>query len=205
MERSARTQCPFCDEFLSEFKRLAATRNAELLSTNQSKYIRFICSKHRDTFTLTVTEARKGERWCNQCTDTKYAQPSPKARDLPRRIVDPVFEQAHLLDSARALYNSKISKTHQRSSEVAPIISAAKRDPYYAKNSSQTLALYAASSLVSESTYWDVIRATLDLKPQPSDQLYRFVARQVHPDKCTHPLAAEAFKRLGTEYKKLPR
>jgi len=200
IEKVSKSQCPFCDDFLAEFKRLATSRNAELLSTNQSKYLRFMCAKHKEPFTLTVADVRKGDSWCNLCGDKKYREASPKARELPRRIVDPVFEQAHLLDSARALYNNKAT-IRSRSVDIQP---AARRDPHYALNSQQTLSIHAAIAPATGDQYWVSLVSALQLNAQWStEQIYRHLARQIHPDKCNHPMASEVFKKLATEYKQL--
>jgi hypothetical protein len=203
VDRSSKTQCPFCDEFLSEFSRLASSRHADLLSTNQAKSLKFSCRLHKQTFTLTVQETRKGDRWCSLCKD--LAQHSPRARDLPRRIVDAAYEQAHLLDSAKSLFNNRGPRAQPRQSDLNLIQSAAKRDPHYAANSSQTLCVHAASCTLTGEPYWRTLTAALDLKLQSHEQIYRYVARHVHPDKCSHPLAAEAFKRLSSEHKQLSR
>ena len=128
IDRVNKSQCPFCEEFLVEFKRIAAARDAELVSTHQSKYIRFLCNIHKETFTLTASETRRGDRWCNLCKDNIFSQSSPIPRELPRRIVDPSSEQDHLLDSAKALFKASVT---EKPIQVSIIIINAKKDLNY--------------------------------------------------------------------------
>ena len=198
--------CPFCEDFLSEFRKLALDRNAELITLSQSKYLKFNCKKHKEPFVLTPNEARKGDRWCPACREQQrgFRDRSPKPRDLPKRIVDPAKEQAHLLDSARLKYTKGFKREKVDISKL--YIEARKYLEIQMPIKQIVVVLAAGSGDLSGESYWSQLCEALDSDTHASlssvEQIYRSAAKQVHPDKCRHPLADEAFKKLAAEFRK---
>jgi hypothetical protein len=190
--------CPFCEDFLSEFRRIAADRNADLQSTNQSKYLSFLCRKHKEPFVLTVSEVRLGDRWCPTCKTKLFRECSPRPRELPKRVVDPAKEQAELLNSAREKYN----KLKDKKVDMVKLYADARNTCPPDFSLKHALIVTAAASEADGQSYWSQLGAVLDTPGSTIEQIYRATARRVHPDKCKHPKADDAFKRLASEFRK---
>ena len=178
-------QCPFCEDFLSEFRDIASQRAASLLSTSQSRLLRFFCKRHSETFAVHVGEARRGDHWCKKCKSI------PTPRELPRRVLDPRKEQADLLASARRKMNSSQKKD-------IDLDELARKDKSRDISHKQLMVVIAAA--FEGDTYWELLEKALGTVDANIDQLYRMAARHVHPDKCNHPKAADAFKNLSKQF-----
>jgi hypothetical protein len=113
-------------------------------------------------------------------------------------------EQAKLLSSAKLLYNLA------KPSLFSPPPSLLKQARDNAHNDSvrfphvpaqQSLIIHAILASQSEDTRphaWNLLAECLEVSPEETsrEKLYRMAAKLVHPDKCQHPRADEAFKSL---------
>jgi hypothetical protein len=115
-------------------------------------------------------------------------------------------DQAKLLSSAKLLYKLTTHSSPSMSYSAPPslmhaIYESARRDSSKfpeVPESQCTLVRAILASKDRPSDSWHIIASALEVPESTSrDKLFRQAAKLVHPDKCRHPEAAEAFKTLN--------
>ena len=86
----------------------------------------------------------------------------------------------------------------KRQNSEIPLILAQIKATISTNNKTEVVILAASEGLDGDE-YWELLALALDQKAAV-EHLYRQAARHTHPDKSTHPLAAEAFKRLNAQF-----
>ena len=219
--RSAGQNCPFCFDLLRQYRDFANRHGGTLVSRSLSGSLRFRCHrKGHPEFMIPISTLnnQRYSHWCPECnpnsrsSQRKRFKPNPEFANV--KPVDPARtramleegkkEQARLLGSAKLLYNLTKSSKHT----PPPALSNAARDQAYQDSirypsipPQQSLIVRAILMCQSEETKphaWNFLAQCLEVSPEDTsrEKLYRMAAKMVHPDKCQHPDADEAFKCL---------
>jgi hypothetical protein len=219
--RSPGQNCPFCFDLLRQYRDFANRHGGTLVSQSVSTVLRFRCHrKGHPEFIIPISSLnnQRYSHWCPECnpdsrsSQRKRLKPNPQFANVtpvdPSRsrgmLEEGKKEQARLLSSAKLLYNLTKSSKHA----PPPSLSSKARDEAYQDSirypevpPQQSLVVRAILlSQIEEAKphAWNFLAQCLEVSPEDTtrEKLYRMAAKLVHPDKCQHPSADEAFKCL---------
>lgn len=198
-------QCEFCRDLLRSYREYASRRGGTLVSRVPDRVLIFKCHrKHHAEFSL--FSKRLGSLWCPQCNPDKsrirLMPTASQSSHIPSTSSDPRVEevkrhQANLLHSAKILYKISTTKKVFPPSFVK-IFADADRDLIDYPNIPRRQCILVRALLSCPSS-WSIVAQGLEVELSLGpEKLYRMAAKLVHPDKCNHPRAGDAFKVLSS-------
>ena len=225
--RSTSQNCPFCFDLLRQYRDFANRHGGTLVSRSLSGIMRFRCHrKGHPEFCIPVSSLNnpRYSRWCPECIpdsrseNRKRLKPNAdfnNVKPVDRSYERVMFEegkkeQARLLSSAKLLYNLAKSTHHKPPSAL---YKQAQKEAHYdsiryphvpVQQSLVVNAILLSQSEDARPHAWNFLAQCLEVSPEDTsrEKLYRMAAKLVHPDKCQHLRADEAFKTLTAIFNK---
>ena len=217
LSRIEKFECQFCRDLLCTYRAYALRNGGTLVSRVPERNLRFRC--HRKHHVEFIVSAKSLKSWCPQCNPDKVREfllPSVSIQKCSSShlasdassLEEGKRRQANLLLSAKLLYKMNNGKT---TSCTLPVNIARKvrletqKDlldfPDVPEKQSVVIRSLLNTSKLSndKTTQWKLVAQSVNVDMTIGlEKLYRLAAKLVHPDKCKHPLADEAFKILSS-------
>ena len=180
------TWCDLCECELEKMRKFALSRGGKCLSIRFGKRLDFECEKgHR------WSTKNAHSRWCRTCAKSQYRKNKLFQKSVDNKNRSELErEQRALFDEARCTITNK--------SESAAI---AKQQ---ALNYLQECEIDTKCTYTKVFRVYQVMEMPLDMLRvilQVNSKQFRHFAKDIHPDKNSHPMASLAFKKLVEAYK----
>jgi len=190
--------CKKCECLLTRATEYASEKGGRLLSEKATTEISFQCAKGHD---FTVPLRKFGTRWCNVCKVESRRKSKEQMKQKEEQYwQEQADHQQKLFEEARKkLFPAASIQLNEQQLDTMALASAQESIAQYPQVTlEQAFLMHKVRCCSNEFLHLRFFSPVLSR--DDINKTYRTLARLLHPDKNSHPLANEAFLKMSQVY-----